>query len=169
MTNASTRQPNLFAERLGHLAIGELAEVDDELRATVPPGCLLDRLDMVLTHAGPGAARGTMLVGAHHLNQVGVAQAGAIVALADATAGWAAKTAVGGEATFTTLELNANLLRGVRTGQTLVARAMPVHLGRTTLVIGVDVRVDDSARDGNGATGGGKLVATFRCTELVIT
>lgn len=153
---------NLFRQRLGDHPVGHLAEVDDELRATTPPGCLLDLLDIELTHAGPGAARALMRVQDKHLNQAGVAQAGAVVALADAVAGWAAKVAVPEGSTFVTLELNANVIRPSRPGQTLEAIASPIQLGRRVMVIDVEVRVladDEQER---------KLIASFRCTEMVV-
>ena len=153
---------NLFRERLGHYPIGHLEEVDDELRATTPPNCLLDVLDIHLTHAGPGAARALMTVREKHLNQAGAVQAGALIALADATAGWAAKTAVPDGQTFTTLELNANLVRPARRGELLEAVASPVQVGRRVMVFQVDVRVH--AQEGAE----GKLAASFRCTELVV-
>ena len=163
MTATEPARRNPFAERFGDLDLGAMGEVDDELRATVPAGSFIERLGITLTHAGPGAARALMPVEAAHLNQAGVAQAGAIAALADATAGWAAKTALRGDATFTTLEVNMNLLKAARPGTTLEAVAAPVHVGRSTMVISVEVRHFDGATNKAGA-----LCAAFRCTEMVI-
>lgn len=154
---------NRFAACVAHLPVGAMREADDELRGTVPEGSLLDVLGIRLTHIGRGAARATMRIEAHHLNQAGVAQAGAIVALADATAGWAAKAALHGSTSFTTLELNANVLRAVTAGQTVQATAAPVHLGRSTMVLAVEVHLVDPVTGEPGRT-----VSVFRCTEMVI-
>jgi len=151
----------MFAARVAELPVGELVEATDDLRATVPAGCALDVLDMELTHVGRGAARAVMPVASHHLNQAGVVQAGVLVALADAVAGWAAKAAVPPGKSFVTVDLNANILRPAVAGQTLAAVASPVQLGRSIMVINVDVRVLDES----GSPG--KLVCAFRCTEMV--
>ncbi|MDQ1105713.1 PaaI family thioesterase [Nocardioides zeae] len=129
--------------------------------APVPPGSLIDSLGIRLTHVGPGAAVATMEIATQHLNQAGVAQAGAVMALADAAAGWGAKTALRAGQSFTTLELNANLVRAARPGDRLVATASPVHLGRTSMVIAVTVVVEVEG-------GASKTLAEFRCTELVL-
>lgn len=152
---------NWLAENFGHLPRGTAAPVDPE-KVPVPPGSLIDNMGIRLTKVGPGAAEATMTVGAVHLNQAAVAQAGAIVALADAAAGWAAKTALSAGESFTTLELNANLLRAARAGDELVAVVNPVHVGRSSMVLGVSVHLADA----EGAPA--KLVAEFRCTELVL-
>ncbi|MFT3841549.1 MAG: PaaI family thioesterase [Myxococcaceae bacterium] len=62
-----------------------------------------------------------------------------------------------GSAGFTTVELKANLISTARSGF-IRGEATPVHCGRTTQVW--DAVVTDE-RDG-------KLLATFRCTQLVL-
>jgi 1,4-dihydroxy-2-naphthoyl-CoA hydrolase len=140
------------------LAADELIELVPEARPYIPPDCLLAELGMVLTHVGRGRSRVMMPVTARHLNQRGVVQAGAMVALADAAAGWAAYTALedGG---FTTFDLHCSLLRAAREGEHLIADAVPVHLGRRTLVFEVGIyRLDNVA----------KPIARFGCSQLVI-
>jgi uncharacterized protein (TIGR00369 family) len=140
------------------LGPGEVVELAPHARPEVPAGCLIAEFGLVLTHVGRGRSRVTMQVGARHLNQRGIVQAGAIVALADAAAGWAAYTVLEHGA-FTTLELRCSLLRAAHLGQQLVADAAPVHLGRRTLVFGVDIyHPDDPAR----------RAARFGCTQLVL-
>lgn len=140
------------------LAAGELIELAPEARPDIPADCLIAEFGMVLTHVGHGRSRAMMPVAARHLNQRGVVQAGAIVAFADAAAGWAAYTALehGG---FTTLDLRCSLLRAVRAGEELIADAVPVHLGRRTLVFEVDIYRPDAAA---------KRIARFGCTQLVL-
>jgi 1,4-dihydroxy-2-naphthoyl-CoA hydrolase len=140
------------------LGPGELIELAPAQRPPVPPGCLLAEFGMVLTHVGRGRSRAQMPVTARQLNQRGVVQAGALVAFADAAAGWAAYTALedGG---FTTLDLHCSLLRAAAAGDQLIADAAPVHLGRRTLVFEVDVYRPDTPA---------KPVARFGCTQLVL-
>lgn len=133
---------------------GELVPVDRP--PSVPEDCLLARFGMSLTHVGRARARVTMTVAPIHLNQRGAVQAGALVALADATAGWATYAAVE-HGRFTTLELKANLLRNAASGDVLYADARPVHVGRRTAVFDVDVL---SAPE--------RLVARFTCTQLIL-
>jgi uncharacterized protein (TIGR00369 family) len=140
------------------LAADELVELTPAARPQVPADCLLAEFGLVLTHVGRGRSRVAMQVAAGHLNQRGIVQAGAMVALADAAAGWAAYTALE-HGTFTTLELRCSLLRAARLGQELIADAAPVHLGRRTLVFEVGIcPAGDPAR----------IVARFGCTQLVL-
>jgi 1,4-dihydroxy-2-naphthoyl-CoA hydrolase len=130
---------------------------------TIPPGCLLDALGITLTDVGRGRARASMRIEDVHLNQRGIVQAGAIVSLADAVAGWASYAALP-EGRFTTLELKCNMLGRAESGSDLVALARPVHLGRRTLVLDVDVFRAD--QEGAAAP---RLTARFSCTQLVLT
>ena len=155
---AGDRYQNDLYQTVAGLGDGELITLAREQRPAVPAGCLIAEFGMVLTHVGRGRSRVTMPVTGRHLNQRGVIQAGAVVALADAAAGWAAYTAIQGGA-FTTLELRCSLLRPARPGDELVAEAAPVHLGRRTLVFEVDVH-------GEGEPD--RRLARFGCTQLVL-
>lgn len=149
-------------EAVRHLPLGEVTEFPAHVRDALPAGCLLGILKIVPTFAGPGAAHATMRVETQHLNQSGVAQGGAIIALADAVAGWATYGLLDEGNVFTTLELKANLLRAARVGQQLLAVAVPIHAGRTTVVLDVQVNhTDDGLMPG-------KPVARFSCTQLVM-
>jgi len=61
-------------------------------------------------------------------------------------------------ASFTTLEIKTNFLGTVRAGGAIFGKARPVHLGRTTQVW--DVEVSDESN--------GKVIALFRCTQMVL-
>lgn len=150
----------LFAVTVG-LESGELVEIGPELFESLPPDCLLASLGFRPTHVGRGSCRATMTVGAGHLNQRGIVQAGALVAFADAVAGWASYTAVE-SGRFTTLDLSCNLLRAADAGDELVANASPVHLGRRTMVIQVVV-----SHEGDEAPAT-RPVARVTCTQLVL-
>jgi uncharacterized protein (TIGR00369 family) len=75
----------------------------------------------------------------------GVLHAGALIALADTTATFAALYWAGGNLDTDrfpfTIQLSTNLLRNTNQG-TIRAVATPIHLGRTTMV--VDTRVSDA-------------------------
>jgi acyl-CoA thioesterase len=141
------------------LGAGELVDVDPSFMASLPDDTLLADLGIVLRPVGRGASRVEMTVGRGHLNQRGIAQAGAIVALADAAAGWASYSAIE-DGKFTTLNLEVNLLRPGRDGDELVAEARPVHLGRRTHVLAVTVTRSDVSD---------KPLARFTCTQMVLS
>lgn len=140
------------------LAVGELIELAPQARPPIPPDCLLAEFGIVLTHVGRGRSRAMMAVTARHLNQRGVVQAGAMVAFADAAAGWAAYTALENGA-FVTVDLHCSLLRAARAGERLMAETVPVHLGRRTLVFDVGICLPGNPD---------KPVARFGCTQMVL-
>lgn len=148
-------------EAVRHLAIGEQTDFPDHVRKAIPEGCLLDVLGIEPTHAGPGAATARMSIEQHHLNQTGIGQGGAVVALADAVAGWATFGLLDQGNLFATLEMHCNLIRALRPGDTVVAVASPVHTGRTTCVLEVVVRLIE---DGSPS----RTVARFSCTQFVM-
>lgn len=142
-----------------NLSPGELVKVEPGFGDTLPSDCLLSNLGITLVEIGRGASRVEMTIGRQHLNQRGIAQAGAIVALADAAAGWASYSAIE-DGKFTTLNLETNLLRPAREGNELVAAAKPIYLGRRTLVIEVILTRRDAPA---------KPVARFTCSQLVLS
>jgi uncharacterized protein (TIGR00369 family) len=145
------------------LAEGELIDAPAGLADQIPADCLLTMHGIVLTRIGRGTAVVEMTVARGHLNQRGVAQAGAIVALADATAGWASYSSIE-HRRFTTIDLHTNLLRAARQGDRLRATATPVRLGRKVQVI--DVLVE--ALIGENGRGPATPVARFSCSQLVL-
>lgn len=146
-------------ERFGDLPVGEMADAPPEVTAELPKGCLLETFGMRLLRVGPGAATVEMTLAPVHMNQRGISQAGAIVALADAAAGWATLPALAEGTHFTTVELKANMLRASAVGDTLVATVMPVHVGGSTIVL--DVLVTTKAEPP-------KPIAKFSCTQIVL-
>ena len=80
-----------------------------------------------------------------------------MVALADTACGWGCVAHLPENAkSFTTIDLNCNLLRAVTSGL-LTCEASMLHGGRTTQIWDAVVRDD-----------GGRHVAAFRCTELIL-
>ena len=145
--------------------VGETVPWPDGAASAIPEGSIFDLLQIRPTHVGPGAARAEMVLGPRHLNQRGLCQGGVLVALADATAGWATYCLVPEDHAFTTLELHTNLLGRARLGDTLVAVARPVHAGRSTAVLAVEVmRHQQEERDGPDP----RLTAMFTCTQLIL-
>jgi 1,4-dihydroxy-2-naphthoyl-CoA hydrolase len=87
----------------------------------------------------------------------GYLHAGAVVALADTACGYGCFAALPeGGTGFTTVELKTNFLGTAREGL-LACEAVRVHGGRTTQIW--DATVCDE---------GGKTLALFRCTQLIL-
>jgi len=105
-----------------------------------------------------GSAHGRLRLRPDHLAGNGYLHAATVVALADTACGYGCVASLPPGATgFTTAELKLNFLGTLREG-TVVARARLVHGGRTTQVW--DAEVADEAS--------GKVLALFRCTQMVL-
>jgi uncharacterized protein (TIGR00369 family) len=99
----------------------------------------------------------TMPVDARTLQPMGLLHGGATAALAESLGSIASAMLIDRDRQGVVgIEVNANHLRGVRSGQ-VTAIGEPVHLGRTTHVW--NIRVVD---------GSGKLCAVCRLTNLII-
>jgi uncharacterized protein (TIGR00369 family) len=86
----------------------------------------------------------------------GYLHAASVIALADTAAGYATIAHLpDGAANFTTIELKANFL-GTAVEGTLRAQVIAAHQGRTTQVWDATV------------THGGKTIALFRCTQMIL-
>lgn len=108
----------------------------------VKPGRVVARLDLREQHMAPN----------------GFLHAAAVVALADTACGYGCvATLPEGAFSFTTIELKTNFLGTAREGA-IACEATLAHGGRTTQVW--DATVRDSSND--------KVIALFRCTQLVI-
>ena len=88
----------------------------------------------------------------------GFMHAGSIVSLADTACGYGTVHSLPADAIgFTTVELKSNFLGTARDGFVeCIARA--VHRGRTTQVWDADVGIEGSE----------KIIARFRCTQLIL-
>ena len=88
----------------------------------------------------------------------GYLHAASVIALADTSCGYACVANLPkGASGFTTLELKANFF-GTALEGSILCRATPVHLGRTTQIWEADVRLE----------GSGRKIALFRCTQMVL-
>ncbi len=115
-------------------------------------------LGIVIVKAEAGEICAELAVRPELMAPNGFLHAGSLVTLADTAAGYGCfQNLPAGASGFTTIELKSNHMGTARTGWVdCVAR--PVHLGRTTQVWDATV----TAREG------GKLLALFRCTQMVL-
>ena len=128
----------------------------DELNALLP-GTLPGLLGLTITAHEPGRLEAALDVRAELLAPNGYLHAGTVVALADSSCGYGCIASLPEGATgFTTIELKTNFL-GTALGGTLSCESTMVHSGRTTQVW--DATVTDE---------GGKRLALFRCTQLLL-
>lgn len=119
---------------------------------------LPDLLGIELTSVGDQVLSVSLQVTAHHLNPAHTScHAATMVAIADTACGWGCLAHLPDKAlSFTTVDLNCNLLRSVTDG-VITCEASLLHGGRTTQIW--DAVVHDES---------GKRVAAFRCTELIL-
>ncbi len=88
----------------------------------------------------------------------GFLHAATVIALADTSCGYGCVALLPkGASGFTTIELKANFLGTAREGL-IRCRAQPAHLGRNTQVWDATVSAGE----------GGKTIALFRCTQMVL-
>lgn len=121
-------------------------------------GRLPGLLGIEITEIAPARAVGRVEIRDHHLAPNGFLHAATIVALADTACGYGCVASLPEGATnFTTIELKTNYLGTARDGAIRVEAGM-VHGGRTTQVW--DATVSDEKS--------GKVIALFRCTQLIL-
>jgi uncharacterized protein (TIGR00369 family) len=121
-------------------------------------GTLPGYLGIEITALGQQSITARLPVKPHLLAPNGYLHAGSVVTLADTAAGYACIANLPqGAHSFTTIELKSNHFATARDG-VIEAVAQVVHLGRTTQVW--DVKVTDLAN--------GKLIALFRCTQMIL-
>jgi 1,4-dihydroxy-2-naphthoyl-CoA hydrolase len=115
-------------------------------------------LGIVFTQSEKSALCAELELKDFHMAPNGFLHAGSVVTLADTTCGYGCYANLPDGATgFTTIELKCNHLGTAREG-TIVSRATPVHLGKTTQVWDAVVTHKET----------GRTIALFRCTQLVL-
>jgi 1,4-dihydroxy-2-naphthoyl-CoA hydrolase len=115
-------------------------------------------LGIVFTQSERSALCAELELKDFHMAPNGFLHAGSVVTLADTTCGYGCCANLPDGATgFTTIELKCNHLGTAREG-TIVSRATPVHLGKTTQVWDAVVTHKET----------GRTIALFRCTQLVL-
>jgi uncharacterized protein (TIGR00369 family) len=113
---------------------------------------------IAFTRVSPSEVIAEITLRSIHLAANGFLHAGSIVTLADTSCGYGCLANLPESATgFTTIELKSNHLGTAREG-TIVSRASPLHLGKSTQVWDAAVTHKET----------GKILASFRCTQLVL-
>lgn len=115
-------------------------------------------LGITVTEVGENTLNAELAVQELHLAPNGYLHAGTVVTLADTACGYACIANLPeGASSFTTIELKSNFLGTARTG-VIECEAKAVHTGRNTQVWDALVKHRDT----------GKLIATFRCTQMIL-
>ncbi len=119
---------------------------------------LPELLGIQLNSVGDQTLSVSLEVTAHHLNPAHTScHAATMVAIADTACGWGCVAHLPNNAkSFTTVDLNCNLLRAVTSG-VITCEASLLHGGRTIQIWDAIVQCES-----------GKRVAAFRCTELIL-
>ena len=118
---------------------------------------LVETLGIKLTETGPGFLKGTMPVDHRTHQPMGLLHGGASAALAETLGSIGAHMAINSQTHYCVgLEINANHIRGVRSGL-VTGQARALHLGRTTQVW--EIKITDEQD---------KLVCVSRITMAVI-
>lgn len=125
--------------------------------APLRKGTLVEHLDIKVTELGPDFLKGTMPVDHTTVQPYGLLHGGASCVLAE-TLGSLASAYVIDHSRFycVGIEINANHIRGVRSGL-VTGTAKPVHLGGSTHVW--EIKIEDEK---------GKLVCVSRLTVMVV-
>ncbi|THF88687.1 hotdog fold thioesterase [Deinococcus sp. KSM4-11] len=132
-----------------------MTETDPRMLSTTDT--LIDHLGIQMLEVSGTRVVATMPVEARTHQPMGLLHGGASVALAETVASLGAHLSVADQGlTAVGLEINANHLRGVRSGL-VTATATAIHQGRSTQVWQIDI-VD----------GQGRAVCTSRCTLAII-
>lgn len=121
------------------------------------PGSMAEHLDIRFTEIGPDYLRASMPVDARTVQPFGLLHGGASVTLAETVGSVAANCVIdAGRAFCVGQEINANHLRGVRSGR-VTATARPIHIGNRSQVW--EIRIEDEK---------GRLTCISRLTMAVV-
>lgn len=120
-------------------------------------GCMVQHLDIHFTEIGPDYLRATMPVDARTWQPYGLLHGGASMTLAETLGSVGANCVVDGSRFFCVgQEINANHLRGVRSGR-VTGTARPIHVGGRSQVW--EIRIEDDK---------GRLACISRLTLAVV-
>jgi len=133
----------------------------EDIRSFIP-GTFPGDLGIEPLEIEDGHAKGRLLVDRRHLHPGGYVHGGVWTALADTVAAWATFRNIPAGHDFTTIELKLNVFAPGLPGDELVATAVPLHVGRSTAVLRVEI---ERLPAGGGEAG---LAAHFSVTQFVI-
>lgn len=123
----------------------------------VGKGLLPGLIGIEILSAEQGSVSARLAVDRQHLAPNGYLHAGTVVAVADTACGYGCMASLPDRAIgFTTVELKTNFLGTAREG-TIECQARLVHGGRTTQLWDAEIIAP-----------GGKTIALFRCTQLLV-
>jgi 1,4-dihydroxy-2-naphthoyl-CoA hydrolase len=125
----------------------------DDLLASMP---FAVHTGVALTAAGPEETVGTLDWDDHRTTAGAAMHGGAVMTLADSVGAVCAFLNLPPDAMTSTTSSNAVFTRGVR-GGTVTATARPLHVGRSTIAVSVEVRDDE-----------GRLVAQVTQSQAVL-
>jgi len=132
----------------------------DNVRAFLPgsfPGDLgIEPVEIEDTHAV-----GRIVVDPRHLHPGGYVHGGVWTALGDTAAAWATFRSIPPGHNFTTIELKLNVFTAGLLGDEIDARAEPLHVGKSTVVIEVKI---ERRREGEEP----RLAANLIVTQFVL-
>jgi 1,4-dihydroxy-2-naphthoyl-CoA hydrolase len=141
-------RPKCRVERVG-LTLAQL----NEAGKSVFPGLVGVEIHEVVD----GVVHAGLALRDEHMAPNGYLHAAAVIALADTACGYGCILSLPeGGIGFTTIELKTNFVRSAQQG-TITCEARLVHGGRTTQLWDATVNTPD-----------GRLMALFRCTQLVL-
>jgi len=117
------------------------------------------QLGCVFDYAAPDLVIGHIEVSENLIAGTGFLFAPAVIALADTCAAIGCGDNIPEDSSFTTIELKSNFLASARVGERVICRCTPVHLGRQTHVWDATVSNEST----------GRVIALFRCTQMVLS
>ena len=106
-------------------------------------------------------ARGRIVVDKRHLHPGGFVHGGVWTALGDTVAAWATFRSIPPRHNFTTIELKLNVFAAGVLGDEIVATGIPLHAGKSTVVIEVKL---ERLRDGSEP----RLAANLIVSQFVL-
>jgi len=137
-----------------HADPGDEARRMTKLFGPLVPG----QLGCVFDHSAKDLVVGHIDVTENLIAGIGFLFAPAVVALADTCAAIGCRNNIADDASFTTIELKTNFLSTARSGERVMCRCTPAHLGRQTHVWDAIVTNEST----------GRQMALFRCTQMVL-
>lgn len=134
-------------------------DVETRIRASFDKQGLMRTLGASLEAVSPGAVEIALRPSAEISQQHGFVHAGAVAAIADSAAGYAALTLMPSDAGVLTAEFKINLLAPA-TGERIVARGRVVKAGRTLTLAQAEVFAVKDGRE--------KLIALLTATLMAV-
>lgn len=122
-----------------------------------PTSAFSSLLGIEVTTCTPEEVICEMVVTDAMTNRNGVLHGGALMTLADTAAGTSAFINSAEDITNSTVEAKTNFIRPIKVGDKISARSVPVHVGRTTVILLVTL-----------TRGDGKVVGTTTQTHMFL-